>query len=84
MKEVNKELLEQIKNDKIRAINLELIGDSGVNGYWMYKFTYSEKGEVSEEVITGKDMSDALYRFSVMQHRELSMFKYPKSLKKKK
>ena len=81
--EVNKELLEKIKVDKIRAINLELIDESPIKGYWMYKFIYSKKGEVKEEVITGKDMSDALYRFSVLKNRELSMFKYPKSLTKK-
>lgn len=80
--EINKALLEKIKDDKIRAINLELLDETIISGYWTYKFIYSEKGEIKEDIITGKDMSDALYRFSVLNNRKMTMFKYPKSLKK--
>ena len=80
--QINQELFDKLKKDKIRAINLELIDESPLSGYWVYKFIFCEDGVISEEVIIGKDMSDALYRFSVLKNRKLKMFNYMDKLKK--
>lgn len=63
-----------IFEDKVRVLNLELIKEAEVAGFWVYEIIYFDKNEIKEDHVMGKDMSDALYRFSQIIELPLSRF----------
>ena len=69
------EILKKVK-DELKALDLKLIDEAPIEGYWIYKITLTRNGEIEEEHIMGKDMSDALYRFSQLNNTQLVQFKY--------
>ncbi len=76
------EILKKV-NEDVRALNLELIDEAPIEGYWIYKITLTRNGEIEEEHIMGKDMSDALFRFSTLNNTQLVQFKYKNHEKNK-
>ena len=61
-------------DDKIRVLNLELVKPSDVTGFWVYHIVYFEEEQIKEDHVMGKDMSDALYRFSQILELPQSRF----------
>ena len=68
-------------SDKIRVINLELLEENKVPGFWSYKIIYFKNDEIKEEHVMGQDVSDALYRFSKII--EMPFTRFPSFLKTK-
>ena len=59
-------IIEKIDDKNVRVLDLSLEGDSDILGFWNYKAIYYKDGEMKTEHVIGKDMSDALYRLSVL------------------
>ena len=68
-----------IISDKVRVIKLELLEESSAPGFWSYKIIYIKDDKVEEDHVIGKDMSDALYRFSRIV--EMPLTRFPSFLK---
>lgn len=65
--------------EKVRVFNLELVKESNAPGFWTYRIIYFMDNEVKEDHVMGKDMSDALYRFSKIV--EMPFTRFPNFLK---
>ncbi len=82
MTEVTKkyEHLIPIISDKIRVLQMEILEETDVNGFWMYKIVYFKEDEILEEHVIGQDMSDALYRLGKLI--EMPFARFPSYLNK--
>ena len=70
-----------IIEENLRVLNLEITKEAEVSGFWVYEIIYVDKNEVKMDHVMGKDMSDALYRFSQIIEMPQSRFT-PSFLKK--
>ena len=70
---VNLEKIKLENKDKIRVLNVELLDVyEYIKGHFNYKVVYLENDKVEEEHMIGKDVTDALYRFSQTKKMKFS------------
>jgi hypothetical protein len=69
--------IEKIKvtnEDRIRVLSVELLDVLDyIKGHFTYKVVFIEDDEVKEDHMLGRDVSDALYRFSQTKHMKFKM-----------
>jgi hypothetical protein len=69
--------IEKIKvanEDKIRVLSVELLDVLDyIKGHFTYKIMFLEDEEVKEDHTLGKDVTDALYRFSQTKEMKFNM-----------